>query len=72
MNLGDKYSSELEEKVDPKQWFPVIGLAQVVYDHSKGRATIFDYDTTSKFVASAVTHGAGLAGVGQLIHYFVR
>ena len=71
MNLGDKYSSELEERVNPGQWLPVIGLCQIVYDQSKGKATIIDYETAPKFIASAVVHGTGLAGLVQLINYLV-
>lgn len=72
MNLGDKYSSDFEEKVDRRQWVPVIGLCQVVYDNFKGKPTLFDYEPTSKFVASAAVHGTGLAGLSQLIHYLIH
>ncbi len=71
MNLGDKYSSDLEEEVDRRQWVPVIGLCQIVYDQINGKPTLFEYDNP-RFLASAVVHGAGLAGLTQLIHYLIQ
>ncbi len=74
MNLGDNYSTESVEKVervDSRQWIPVIGLAQVIYDHKKGNPTVIE-DNYSRFLVSAAVHGAGLAGLVQLINYLVR
>ncbi len=72
MNLDQKYSTiDLEDKVNPRQWIPVVGLAQVIYDQINGKPALFDYDNP-RFLGSAVVHGAGLAGLAQLIHYFVR
>lgn len=74
MNLGDNYSTELEEKVekvDCRQWLPVVGLAQVMYDHKKGNPTVIE-DNYSRFLVSAAVHGTGLVGLVELIHYLVR
>jgi len=74
MNLGDNYSTRLEEEVERvncRQWIPIIGLAQVISDHRNGNPTVIE-DNYSRFLASAAVHGAGLAGLVELIHYLVR
>ena len=58
---------QIVERPDPKQFLPIVGIGKAIYDHFKGRETIFDAEKPSVFYGSAVVHGGALALAAYLL-----
>ncbi|MBI2102390.1 hypothetical protein HYT55_01005 [Candidatus Woesearchaeota archaeon] len=58
---------QVVERPDLTQFLPIVGIGRAIYDHFKGRETIFDAESPSVFYGSAAVHGSALA----LVAYFL-